>query len=268
MTARCSWVLPPPPLGEGWGGGSSLCNRCCWFERVGRVSPRRATHFLLLRQKKVSKEKATRSLGPLRCAAGQPAVLGVSGVWRNSLRSDMRQPLSAASCAPRPSPTGLAVQRAFAALGLQRQRALRAALGRREFASNLIAACAHSTCAKCQFHSKNAKSPHPNPLPEGEGVIHGPSEAKARWLPNPLRLGRGAQGAAGCRDSGRRGLSERSEFRSRLLAPSTAGCPKRSAGTQTSGRLSFGYFSLAKQRRSASPAGARPGLRPQQGALP
>jgi len=31
-------------------------------------------------------------------------------------------------------------------------------------------------------------------------------------------------------------------------------------GSRPSGRLSFGYFSLAKQRQSASPAGARPGL--------
>ena len=79
---------------------------------------RRRTHFFCF-AKRSKQEKATRSLGPLRCATGQPAVLGVSGVWHNSLRSDMRQPLSAASCAPRPSPTGLAVQRAFAALGLQ-----------------------------------------------------------------------------------------------------------------------------------------------------
>jgi hypothetical protein len=225
---KAGLALLPLPLGEGGGEGFLA-------EGGSRVSPRRATHFLLLRQKSVSKEKATRSLGPLRCATGQPAVLGVSGVWRNSLRSDMRQPLSAASCAPRPSPTGLAVQRAFAA--------------------NLIAACENRTCARHQFHSKKAKSPHPHPLPGGEGVIHGPSEAKACWLPNPLRLGRGAQGAAGCRaPRGRRGLSERSEFRSRLPAPS-------SAGTQTAGRLSLGYFSLAKQRRSTSPAGARTGLR-------
>ena len=197
---------------------SSLYSRCCCFEVGGRVSPRRATHFLLLRQEKVSKEKATRSLGPLRCATGQPAVLGASGVWRNSLRSDMRQPLSAAPCAPRPSPTGLAVQRAFAALGHQRQRALRAALGRRGFASNLIAACASRTCAKRQFHSKN-KARRAAPATTGR------AQQRPVGLQNPLRLGRGAQGAAGCRDSGRRGLSERSEFRSRLPAPSTAGCP-------------------------------------------
>jgi hypothetical protein len=43
-----------------------------------------ASNFLLLRQKKVTKEKATRSLGPLRFAPGQPAVLEPSGVRLNS----------------------------------------------------------------------------------------------------------------------------------------------------------------------------------------
>ena len=44
-----------------------------------------------------------------------------------------------------------------------------------------------------------------------------------------------------------------------------AGLPRR--GRRLQGRLSFGYFSLAKQRTSTSPAGARPGpppLRAQQ----
>ena len=45
---------------------------------AGRVSPRRATYFLLLRQKKVGKEKATRSLGPLRYAPGQPCIFKLS----------------------------------------------------------------------------------------------------------------------------------------------------------------------------------------------
>ncbi|RLJ39526.1 hypothetical protein C8C98_3268 [Acidovorax sp. 106] len=43
------------------------------------LSPRRATHFLLLRQKKVSKEKATPSLRPLRFAKGQTCVGAVAG---------------------------------------------------------------------------------------------------------------------------------------------------------------------------------------------
>ena len=237
---------------------SSLYSRCCCFEVGGRVSPRRATHFLLLRQEKVSKEKATRSLGPLRCATGQPAVLGVSGVLRNSLRSDMRQPLSAAPCAPRPSPTGLAVQRAFAALGHQRQRALRAALGRREFASNLIAACAHSTCAKRQFHSKN-KARRAAP------ALGGRAKQRPVGLQNPLRLGRGAQGAA---DKGWR-MSERSELCQTPLTPSTAGCPvAQRRGPRLRVAFLLGTFLWALQRRSASPAGASPGSRPQQNPNP
>jgi len=60
---------------------------------AGRVSPRRATYFLLLRQKKVGKEKATRSLGPLRFATGQPAVLDYGGVSRKlACGSNKRDP--------------------------------------------------------------------------------------------------------------------------------------------------------------------------------
>ena len=51
------------------------------------MSPRRATHFLLLRQKKVSKEKATPSLRPLREAKGQPAAVRLRGAPQNSLRA-------------------------------------------------------------------------------------------------------------------------------------------------------------------------------------
>ncbi|SFU32542.1 hypothetical protein SAMN05216350_101328 [Polaromonas sp. YR568] len=85
----------------------------------------------------------------------------------------------------------------------------------------------------------------------------------------PSWLGRGAQSQA---DQGKN-LSERSELFLTPLGSSTAGCPQRSVGTQTAGRLSFAYFSLAKQRkvscRRATPgqpnsdksatAGARPG---------
>jgi hypothetical protein len=44
-------------------------------------------------------------------------------------------------------------------------------------------------------------------------------------------------------------LSERSEFSQTPLGSSTAGCPERSAGTQTAGRLFFGDFLLAKQKK-------------------
>jgi len=64
----------------------------------------------------------------------------------------------------------------------------------------------------------------------------------------PSWLGRGAQRQA---DQGSRCLSEaqRSEFSETPLGSSTAGCPKRSGGTQTAGRLFFGDFLLAKQKK-------------------
>jgi hypothetical protein len=61
----------------------------------------------------------------------------------------------------------------------------------------------------------------------------------------PVWLGRAAQMEAG---SGPQ-LFERSEFCGPPPESSCAGCPKRSAGTQTSGRLFFGDFLLAKQKK-------------------
>src|SRR3989344_1809908 len=43
------------------------------------LSPRRATHFSLLRQRKVSQREATPSLRPLRFATGQTCVGAVAG---------------------------------------------------------------------------------------------------------------------------------------------------------------------------------------------
>ena len=61
------------------------------------LSPRRATHFLLLRQKKVSKEKATPSLRPLRFAKGQTCVGTVAGCAAEltALRSSSAQTAAA-----------------------------------------------------------------------------------------------------------------------------------------------------------------------------
>ena len=81
----------------------------------GRVSPRRASYFLLLRQKKVAKEKATPLSATLRFAAGNLRCSRFAGSRPNSLRSNKGEPLSAESCAPqrhrggaRPAPhTGL-----------------------------------------------------------------------------------------------------------------------------------------------------------------
>jgi hypothetical protein len=74
---------------------------------AGRVSPRRARHFSLRRQRKVPKRKATRWSGSFRFAPGNLRCSTKAGSRSNSLRSDNREPWSAFACAPRPSPTGV-----------------------------------------------------------------------------------------------------------------------------------------------------------------
>ena len=129
--------------------------------RPSRVSPRRASYFSLLRQRNLTKRKASRSQG--RCAI---------------------------PCAAR-------VKR-----GLARTR------------------FARSTDLVCVFSSPSAPS----------------------WL------GRAAQMEAG---SGPQ-LFERSEFCGPPPESSSTGCPKRSEGIQTAGRLFFGDFLLAKQKKVTS----------------
>ena len=79
----------------------------------------------------------------------------------------------------------------------------------------------------------------------------------------PFWLGRAAQMEAG---SGPQ-LSERSEFCGPPPESSSAGCPQRSEGTQTAGRLFFGDVLLAKQKKVTCRR-ATPGLHPQQESLP
>jgi len=90
-----------------------------------------------------------------------------------------------------------------------------------------------------------------------------PSEAKARrvcWAErsdgptHPLWLRRGAQRFA---DKGSQ-LFERSEFCETPRNASTAGCPQLRCGSQTVGRLFFGYFLLAKQKKVTRPPGRDP----------
>jgi len=89
-------------------------------------SPRRASDFLLLRQKKVTKEKATPSLRPLRCATGQTcggavARCAVELTSRCALRSDnyseseheawaLRRPCHPATAPPQAQPEGMGEQ--------------------------------------------------------------------------------------------------------------------------------------------------------------
>ena len=77
-------------------------------------------------------------------------------------------------------------------------------------------------------------------------------------------------GARVLRDLTRRGCpsgaaQQQSEFHGAPRNRPGAGLPLRTAkGSQTWGRLSFGYFSLAKQRKVPRPPGRNPGSRPWQ----
>ena len=86
------------------------------------LSPRRASNFLLLRQKKVTKEKAPPSLRPPRGAWGQPASGRLRGAPWNSLRagalrsdnhgeSDDEACALRRACAPRNHPAAGAASR-------------------------------------------------------------------------------------------------------------------------------------------------------------
>ncbi|MDO8370443.1 MAG: hypothetical protein Q7T39_00805, partial [Polaromonas sp.] len=76
-------------------------------------------------------------------------------------------------------------------------------------------------------------------------------------FPQPVGLGRGAQAKA---DQGSRLFEPKASSSETPLLSSTAGCLERSEGSQTIGSpfFSLGFFGEAK--KSASPAGARPGL--------
>jgi hypothetical protein len=191
-----------------------------WFR--GRVSPRRATHFLLLRQKKVSKEKATPTVCVPSQRYGQPAVLDAGGGPQNSLRSNSCGPDPACICAPR------RIQKGWEPTG-------------------------HRFARPNQNPTANSIT---TPAARSAAGAWWPSEAKARVDSPPLCMRRGAQGFA---DQGSQ-LFERSEFCETPRNPSPAGCPQRSEGSQTVGSPFFCLRFFGEAKKSRSPAGATPGL--------
>ena len=110
-----------------------------------------------------------------------------------------------------------------------------------------LAGCAVELTARYALRSDN----------HGESVHEAGVSCGTPATPQAPRRRRSQKGG------GRVGPSLRSASGSQAQAP-RAGKPSRAQrrGRRQQGRLSFGYFSLAKQRTSTSPAGARPGLRP------
>jgi hypothetical protein len=254
------------------------------FASRGRVSPRRATYFLLLRQKKVSKEKATLLSATLRCATGNLRCSRFAGSRRTRFAQTAASPdprnaalLGADRRGGSPDMPSLrsACLRAFAPLGgdgslrasfcASRHAGLRFAL----WTDSLslwervgVRASAFMWASRCFC----AAGPHPNPLPKGRGSNPSrakqrpekkPSEAKARSVSTPLWLRRGAERFA---DQGSP-LFERSEFGRDPAKREHRRLPRSEAqGSQTVGSPFFCLRFFGEAKKSRSPAGARPGL--------
>ena len=174
-----------------------------------------ASNFLLLRQKKVTKEKATRSLGPY---ASLRATCGAR------LRRGLAQTRFAQTSAIPDPPTS-------ALLGPARTGQ------------------SGSGTEDRNTKKTNTNKDTPWRVLVGFG-IRGLSPAVGYSCPTPFWMRRGAQGQA---DQGSRCLSEaqRSEFSETPPGPSTAGCPQRSGGTQQVGSpFLLLTFLLAKQKKS------------------
>ncbi len=224
------------------------------------MSPRRASPFLLGRQKKGTKEKATLLSATPSLRYGATWGARSRGAPQNSLRAG----------ALRSNNCGESVDEACA----------------------LRRACHPAPCAPQAHTEGNPGSGHPHgPLlrcarPQLAGASatrcesqaersDGPCGCSAVWLFHPLlaapaagRLWGGTRvGARVLRALARRGcpngaLKARSEFCGAPRNRPDAGLPRSAAqGSQTGGRLSFAYFSLAKQRKVSRLPGRQPGSR-------
>ena len=224
--------------------------------------------FFRVAERKSPKKGRPYCLRPLRCATGQPGVLG-HGVRRGTrfaLRAPLRQPRRARARSTR-APTRVP------------PRALRApGASRREPVGH-----PHGPLLRCAAFGPVSRAQAPR------AAQAGPSAAMARGLfgcsavhpllaaPAAGRLRGGTRVAARVlRALTRRGClneaaPQRSEFHGAPRNRPAAGLPLRTAkGSQTGGRLSFGYFSLAKQRKVPRPPGRlpasalKPGMPPNQ----
>ena len=211
-------------------------------------SPRRARHFSLLRQRKVPKRKATPSLRPLRCATGQTcggALAGCAVELALLLRSAART--ATASQITKHGRTG-----AHATPQPPRRRRSQQGVNT-PTAIRVVAALDPKKAAPC------ARRLRPQQRAERS---NGPRGGLAVWLPHPLCMRRGAQRPA---DQGSR-LSERSAAQRVRARPRWTRAPQvarsEAQGRRQWGRLFFGDFLLAKQKKVTAPPGAHPGQPP------
>jgi hypothetical protein len=237
-----------------------------------------ATHFSLLRQRKVSKRKATRLPGSLRFASGNLRCPKKTGVGANSLHCVALKQRAALIPFFRgiagPVRTGQSGSGAKAGHGawcqhrlspsfsfsLWEKAGMRASGGRKPPGQKSDRP-ARSFPKVVEMPAPHSQSPHPNLLPKGEGAIqarqcaHAPAPVPVPVpapvpipapatpvLTGPVMGGKSGIRAARCL-SRRRVCADPRFCRSSQVARSEAKGPRQQ------GRLSFAYFSLAKQRK-------------------
>ena len=213
--------------------------------------------FFRVADRKSPKKGRPYCLRPLRCAAGQPGVLG-HGVRRRTHCALTRSVQTTAAsqftkhgrsdahahpapCAPQAhtegNPTDIHSGHCFARPHLAGASATR------------CAGAAERSDGKCGC--LDVRLPNPLLAAPAAGRLWGGMGVEAPMLRELTRRSC-PNGAA----------KQRSEFCGAPRNRPAAGLPRSKAqGSQTGGRLSFGYFSLAKQRTSTSAAGPRPGFR-------
>ena len=234
----------------------------CFFETGGRVSPRRARYLFFATPKKSTQKKGDpQSATPSRCYGAnlQRGVCGVRRGTRYALARCARTTTASqltrharsdahahpATAPPQAQPDGggeRTSQHPHGPLLRSAQSAQRAALapGR----------CGPSAAmARVAVWLSGFWAAPPLLAAPTAGRLRGGMGAFARMLRHLTR--RVCPNAA---------AQQRSELCGAPRKRPAAGLPRR--GRRLQGRLSFGYFSLAKQRTSTSPAGARPGPRP------
>ena len=207
---------------------------------------RRRSNFLLLRQKKVTKEKAPPSLRPLRCATGQTCVGVVAGcavelalLLRSAARTATASQITKHARSDARAHPATAPTQAQPAGGGQPNI---------QTSARAVAALGPATTAP------SARRLRPR---SGAERSDGPSGC---LLPIPSVC---AEERSGQRIRARDCLSEASLSETPLDA-STAGCPvAQRRGRRQWGRLLLPSF-LGDARKEGAPPGAHPGRRPHQ----
>ena len=206
---------------------------------------RRRSNFLLLRQKKVTKEKATLHAASLRFASGNLRCSRPAGSRSNSLRcASLRQSRALIRWPLRSSAH---------TEGMGSQTAIRA------IASLGPLLWAQAPCAgRRNFWVERSEDPngclgvHPLLAAPAAGRLRGGTRVGARVLRDLTRRGC-PSGAA----------QQQSEFHGAPRKRTAAGLPRSAAqGSQTGGRPFFGDFLSAKRKKVTAPPGAYPGQPP------